>query len=458
MNPAVRKPAILVVDDVPDWVATLRDLLQSAGFETHGAESAQEALGVVKETFIDLLLLDQRLGRTTGTDLLREIRKHCPGLGGILISGSVDLNCALAGIRAGALDVLEKPVSEGNLISAISRALAGSELVRESRHARWRAERQSSLPGIIGESEALKRVLGEVRKVAATSVHVLIQGKSGSGKELIARAIHALSPRKRGPFVDVNAGALADTLLESTLFGSKKGAFTHSIADRRGLFETANGGTLFLDEIGETSPDLQVKLLRAAQEKVVMRVGDTTPIPVDTRIIAATNRDLKADVAANRFRQDLYFRLAVITITVPSLSERGCDIVLLANHFLERHSREIGKTIKGFDSGSLNKLEKYQWPGNVRELENVIQRAVILCDTNLITPNLLLLEDVTAPQANANGVSLDGTFHEAEESLRRAYFEQLYFGRAGKNKVKAAKLAEIDRSTLYDHLNKLGIS
>jgi len=457
MIPSTRKAAILVVDDVPQQVATLRDVLKSEGFDVYGADSREEALRVTTEVFIDLLLLDQRLGRATGTKLLEDVRKRCPGIGGILFTGSLDLDCALAAIRAGALDLLEKPIQETKLISVISKALDDSMVVREARYARWEAERNSVFPAIIGQSASLQRVLSEVTRVATANVPVLIQGESGTGKELVAHAIHSSGPRRQYPFIAVNAGALPPTLLETTLFGSKKGAFTDSRADQPGLFEAAEGGTLFLDEIGETTPDLQVRLLRAVQEKVVIRVGDVTPIPINARIVAATNRDLKREVADKRFRQDLYFRLAVVTITVPPLRERISDIAVLANHFLEKHAHDMAKSVKGFTPGCDEKLRRYQWPGNIRELENVIQRAVILCEDEIITPNLLLLEGESASAPNA-GITLDGTYDEAKESLRRAYFERLYFDRANKNKVKAAEIAGIDRSVLYDHLNKLGIS
>jgi DNA-binding NtrC family response regulator len=453
-----RKASILVVDDVPDYIATLRDPLQLAGWDVHGATSSEEALRLVETVFVDLLLIDQRLGRTRGTTLFQEIRKRCPGMGGILFSGSVDLECALAAIRVGALDVIEKPIKDADLVAAVSQALSDSELVRGARYSRWQTERSELFPGIIGESEVLQRVLAEVRSVAPTTAPILIQGESGTGKELVARAIHASGPRRNGPFIAVNAGALPPTLLETTLFGSKKGAYTDSRADQPGLFEAAQGGTLFLDEIGETTVDFQVRLLRAVQEKIVTRVGDVEPTPVDVRIITATNRDLRKEVNENRFRSDLYFRLAVVTITMPRLCDRGSDIALLANHFLHKHAHDLGKTVNGFAPGCLEKLKAYRWPGNVRELDNVMQRAAILCEGTLIMPHLLMLEGPIDAGSPSGGVSLNGTYEEAKESMRKSYFERLYFERAGRNKVKAAEIAGIDRSVLYDHLNKLGIS
>jgi len=452
-----RKPVILVVDDVPDQISTFEDLLESSGFRALGATTREAALRTLSEEFVDLLLLDQRLGRTTGTKLLEDCRARCPGIGGIVITGYVDLNCALAGIRSGALDLLEKPIKEAELIGAIERCLRESSLVREARYQRWEAEHGAQFPGIIGQSAALKRVLSEVRHVAATNAPVLIQGESGTGKELVARAIHSLSSRHDKSFIAANAGAFPATLLESTLFGARKGSFTDSRLDQQGLFEAADGGTFFLDEIGETTPDVQIRLLRVLQEHVVTRVGDVTPITVDVRVVTATNRDLSREIAEKRFRQDLYFRLAVIAITMPPLRDRLDDIEPLASHFLEKHARDLGKPVKGFGQGCPEKLREYVWPGNVRELDNVIQRAVILCDGDEITSNLLWLQGVPGERIAGGNLNLEATYDEAKRSFQRAYFEQLYFERAGENASRAAELADLDRSVIYDHLRRLGI-
>jgi DNA-binding NtrC family response regulator len=452
-----RKPVILVVDDVPDQLATLRCVLQSAGFGVLCAATRDAALRALAEEFVDLLLLDQRLGRATGTKLLAECRSRCPGIGGIVITGYVDLNTALAAIRAGALDLLEKPVNESQVVGAIERCLSASTLAREARYRRWEAEHVMEFPGIIGQSSALATVLSEVRQVAPTDAPVLIQGESGTGKELIAQAIHWLSSRRDGPFKAENAAALPATLLESTLFGVRKGAYTGATADQRGMFEAADRGTFFLDEIGETSHDVQVRLLRVLQEHVITRVGDVEQIPVDVRIIAATNRDLAQAIAEKRFRSDLYFRLAVVTITMPPLRQRAGDIDSLAAHFLEKHASKLGRPVRGFGPGCLEKLHEYGWPGNVRELENVIQRAVILCAGDEITPNLLVLRAVAGTQTSPGNLNLDGTYEQARAGFQRAYFERLYFERAEGNASLAAELAELDRSVIYDYLKRLGI-
>jgi DNA-binding NtrC family response regulator len=454
LNP-IRKPALLVLDDDPDAVDAVRDILERSGYEVLGFSSVNEARSHLESEFVDLLLLDERMGRHSGTQFLSQCRSNYPGLGGILISGYVDKERAIAALRAGAIDVLEKPVDKEQLLSTVSTALSSSELIREARFERWRAARSPGEPDIIGQSDALQKLLGYLPQLAATTAPVLIQGESGTGKELIARAIHARSPRRLRPFIAVNAGGLAPTLLESTLFGSKKGSYTDSRSDQAGYFEAASGGTLFLDEIGETLPELQVRLLRVLQEKTVTRVGDTQPRPVDARIVAATNRDLRREVEAGRFRQDLYYRLAVFPLTLPPLRERKSDIPALARHLLAKHIRELGRSIRGFSETAVDKLAAYPWPGNIRELDNVIQRAAILADGLEIGPESLWLDN----PADSAGVEtwLEQPFREAELGFERRYFLRL-MDRARDNKTKAAELAEIDRKTLYDHLRKTRIS
>ena len=452
-----RKPVVLVVDDIAGDIATLKSVLEPFGFRVLGAMTREETLTRLGEEFVDLLLIDQRLGRATGTKLLQECRSRCPGISGIIMTGYVDLTCALMAIRAGALDLLEKPVKETELAEAVARCLEESSLVREARYQRWEADYATEFPGIIGQSAALKKALSDIRHVAATQAPVLIEGESGTGKELAARAIHGLSPRARKPFVATNAGALPPALLESTLFGVRKGAFTDARADRTGLFEAADTGTLFLDEIGDTTSDVQIRLLRVLQERVVTRVGDVKPIAVDVRVIAATDHDLKKAVLEKRFRQDLYFRLAVVSITMPPLRERPEDIEPLAHHFLEKHAHVLGKPLKGFRRDCLDKLREYNWPGNIRELDNVVQRAAILCDGEEVSANLLSLEGLTAETQMNGAITLEGNYAEAKRSFERAYFEKLYYHRAEENASRAADLAGLDRSVIYDHLRRLGI-
>jgi DNA-binding NtrC family response regulator len=448
-----RKDVLLVVDDFLDVIVTLREPLESAGYEVLGATSVAEASRLLESHFVDLLLLDERLGGRSGTKLLESCRDRYPGLAGIMITGYADLDCAVAAMRAGARDLLQKPINKELLLDSVARALADTRLTREGRHDRWRAMLGAGFADIIGESPALEKVLETLRQVAATSAAVVLQGESGTGKELAARAIHAAGARRNRPFIAVNAGAISPTLMESTLFGSKKGSYTNAFTDQVGVFEAAHGGTLFLDEIGETTPDIQVRLLRVLQEKTITRVGDTEPRKVDARVIVASNRDLHAEVGAKRFREDLYFRLAVITITLPPLRERVSDIERLSRHMLEKHSRALGRPIVDFAPGCFEKLRRYHWPGNIRELDNVIQRAVILAEGNMIDAELLLLEAAGGP-SSALETLLDLAFRDATVGFERLYFRRL-LAKTGNNKTKAAERAGMDRTVLHAHLKKV---
>jgi DNA-binding NtrC family response regulator len=453
MLTAHRKDVLLVVDDLPDEIETLREPLESAGYEVLGATSATEALRLLENHFVDLLLLDERLGSRSGTKLLASCRDRHPGLAGIMITGYADLDRAVAAMRAGARDLLQKPINQEVLLDAVARALADTRLARDGRHDRWRAMLGAGFAEIVGESSALEKVLDLLRQVAATSAPVVLQGESGTGKELAARAIHAAGARRNKPFIAVNAGAIPPTLMESTLFGSKKGAYTNAFADQTGVFEAAHGGTLFLDEIGETTQDVQVRLLRAVQEKTITRVGDVESRAVDARMIVASNRDLRTEVEAKRFRGDLYFRLAVVTITLPPLRERLSDIERLSRHLLEKHSRALSRPIVDFTPGCFEKLRRYHWPGNIRELDNVIQRAVILAERNMIEPDLIVL-DGTAGTSSEVETLLDLAFRDATLGFERLYFRHL-LARTDNNKTKAAEIAEMDRTVLYAHLGKL---
>ena len=449
-----RRETLLVVDDEPYAVAIEGEILEGAGFEVLPATSAEQAGRLLDQCFVDLVLADQRLGRSSGTSLLASCRRKFPGLGGILITGHADVDCAVAAMRAGALDLLQKPVDKEILLEAVSRALDESRLVREVRHERWKALRENSFPDIIGQSPALLAALNVARQVTPTLAAVLIQGESGTGKELVARAIHAGGPRASMPFVAVNAGAIPQSLMESTLFGSKKGSYTDAKTDQRGIFEAANGGTVFLDEVGETTPEVQVRLLRVLQEKVITRVGETAPRDIDVRVIAATNRDLRSECDKKSFRLDLYYRLAVISVSLPPLRERAGDIDLLANSFLENRGRELGRLIRGITGAALEKLRSYAWPGNVRELDNVIQRAIILSTSEIITPESLMLDDA-GPRDSALDKALTLPFREAEQAFEAEDFAAL-LRRTGGNKTRAAELAEIDRTVLHAHLKKIG--
>lgn len=452
MIPGQRRDVLLVIDDLPDEIATLREPLENAGYEVIGATSATEATRHIESRFVDLLLVDERLGSRSGTKLLEASREKYPGLAGIIITADATVERAVAAMRAGARDLLQKPIRKEALLNAVRSALADTRLGRETRYDRWRASQGAGFAEIVGESAALQNVLDILRQVAATQAPIVIQGESGTGKELAARAIHAASSRRNKPFIAVNAGAIPPTLMESTLFGNKKGAFTGAIADQVGVFEAAHGGTLFLDEIGETTPETQVRLLRVLQEKTVTRVGDIEVRKADARVIVASNRHLRAEVEAGHFRRDLYFRLAVVTLTMPPLRERLSDIERLARHLLEKHTRELSKPLIDFAPGAFEKLRGYHWPGNIRELDNVIQRAVILAEGNIIQPELLVIETASGPPDVETLLGLE--FREASLAFERLYFTRL-LARTGNNKSKAAERAGIDRTVLHAHLKKV---
>jgi DNA-binding NtrC family response regulator len=450
-----RKEVLLVVDDNPQAIITAREPLEETGYEVLGATSVSEASRLLEDHFFDLLLLDERLNGRSGTKLLESCRDKYPGLAGIIITGDATLERAVAAMRAGARDLLQKPINKELLLDAVRRALTDTRLTREGRYDRWRATLGAGFADIVGDSPALQKVLETLRSVAASNAAVVLQGESGTGKELAARAIHAAGPRRNKPFVSVNAGAIPPTLMESTLFGSKKGSYTNAFADTVGVFEAADGGTLFLDEIGETTLDVQVRLLRVLQEKTINRVGDIEPRNVDVRIIAASNRTLQEEVEAQRFRKDLYFRLAVFTVTLPPLRQRMSDIERLSRHMLEKHARTLGRLNLDFAPGCFEKLRHYHWPGNIRELENVIQRAVILCESKMIDPQLLLLDAAARPATRFERL-LDLDFRNATVGFERLYFRRL-LEEAGNNKTKAAERARLDRTVLYSHLKKISL-
>lgn len=449
-----RKIRLLVVDDDPDAVDIARETLEDCGHEVMTATSGKEARKLIEEKFFDLLILDERMEDTTGSSLFAESKERYPDIGAIFITGYGDLETAVRALHLGALDFLQKPVSREKLIAAVSRALDQSQLARESRLLRYDTQTKATFTDIIGESPALKEALDLVKRIIPNDANVLLQGESGTGKDLIARAIHDNGPRRDKPFTPVNASAIPKELLEPILFGHKKGAFTGAIENRQGFFEAARGGTIFLDEIGELGPDVQSKLLRVIQENAIVRVGDVVEIPVDARIIAATNRNLKQAIEEGRFRQDLFYRLAVMVIDLPPLRSRGEDIALLAIHLLEKNRKKLGRQILRITPDAIEKLRRYSWPGNVRELDNVIQRSIILATGDTITPELLLLESGAA--ADSPPDTSDLPFKDAQLQFEKKYFSNL-LRRAGGNKSKAADLADLNRTALYNHLEKVGL-
>jgi DNA-binding NtrC family response regulator len=416
------KPRILVVDNDADMVALLRRHLEGEGWSVTavtGGEDAQTALG--REEYA-VVLTDLVMEPVDGLALLREAQRVQPRARVILMTAFGSLETAIDAMRHGAYDYLTKPFKLPELSLVVKRAEEDQRLREENRRLRAEVERRYSFDSIIGRSKAMQAVFEQIRAVADTDAPVLLLGDSGSGKELVSRAIHWHSGRREGPFVAVNCAAIPETLLESELFGHEKGAFTGADRKRRGLFVEAQGGTLLLDEIAEMPQSLQVKLLRALQDRVVRPVGGNEEIKVDLRLISATNRDLPTFVRQGKFREDLYYRLAVIPIRIPSLRERPEDIPLLAEHFLRRAAAGMGKEIDGFDEEALKWLHEHNWPGNVRELENVVERAATLAKGRLITRDDLRIEFTPGPSGE---LGVRASLAEVETQYIRRVLEEV---------------------------------
>jgi len=392
---------ILIVDDESNARNALAEILREEGYSCETAADGFKGLGRFSDFEPDLLLTDLKMPGMDGVELLRRVREVSPGLPVIVMTAFGAVDSAVQAMRSGAIDYMTKPIRTDELLLVVERALGEHRLRREAHELRERLQERFKFDNVIGSSPPMQQVLKVVAQVAASRATVLLSGESGTGKELIAAAIHHRSGRSTGPFIKLHCAALAESLLESELFGHEKGAFTGAERRREGRFEQANGGTLFLDEIGDIAPSVQVKLLRVLQEHEFERVGGNQTIHADARVIAATNRDLKSMVADGRFREDLYYRLNVINVSLPTLRERRTDIPMLALHFLERFAKENSKAVERISEAALARLVSYAWPGNVRELENVIERAVVLADAGSIEPSHLPPEVVPSPTSGA---------------------------------------------------------
>jgi two-component system, NtrC family, response regulator len=372
---------VLVVDDESNARSALRTLLTEEGFRVSEACDGLEALETLREQGADIVLADVRMPRMDGLTLVRTARAEALPGAFVMMTAFATVETAVEAMRAGAENFLTKPLVPETILVVLEKVLEKRDLVRNADQLRARVRERFRIESIIGESAALQAIFEVVKRAAPTKATVLLLGESGTGKELVAQAIHQESPRRDKPFIRVNCAALSETLLESELFGHERGSFTGAVGRREGRFELADGGTLFLDEIGEIAPSVQVKLLRALQQREFERVGGTQTVKVDVRMVAATNRDLTAAVAAGKFREDLYYRLNVVAMTLPPLRLRKGDIPALVSHFIRLYAQSYGKQIRGLLPGTLNALLRYDWPGNVRELENVIERAVVLAAT-----------------------------------------------------------------------------
>jgi DNA-binding NtrC family response regulator len=449
---------ILVIDDDAVARELLADALKKDGHEVESFSNGTDALARGQQALFDLVLTDIRMGTVDGLTVLREFKRFSPDTSIVLLTAFGSLEGAIEGIKQGAFDYLAKPFRKEEVKLVVQRALDHCKLVRENKRFRVELKEKEEWSPLVGSSPAMLDVYKLVARVSESRSTVLLQGESGTGKELIARAIHANSPRRDKPFIPVNCGALPDTLLESEMFGHEKGAFTGAVGLKAGLFEAATGGTLFLDEIGELGPALQVKLLRVMQDQEVRRVGGTTSVKVDVRIIAATNRDLEQLVKEDKFRDDLFYRLNVVRITLPSLVDRKEDIPMLAHHFLQKYVGGTPSGVRGFLPETMALLKEYRWPGNVRELENAVERAVSLSHGPLVTPDDLPESIRTAAPLEAKAVLAsegDEVCLTLEEVEKRHLIRVLKEMRG--NKVKAAKILGIDRRTLYRMAERFGL-
>ncbi|MFQ5851873.1 MAG: sigma-54-dependent transcriptional regulator [Candidatus Binatia bacterium] len=445
---------ILIADPDSSFREDLCESLGKEGFEVEGVGDGAAALEAVKRGSLELILSEVDLAGISGLDLLQEARDLSPRTLAVLISARPSLETAIGAIRQGAQDYLLKPISTKEVVDRILEIMGRRYHAEEVQFLRRRLARSYDFSGIIGKSKALERVLEVVKKVAPTQATVLISGDSGTGKELIARAIHANSDRKDKLFLPVNCGALPETLLESLLFGHMRGSFTGAFANQEGLFEKARGGTIFLDEIGEIPQHLQVKLLRALEAKEILPIGSTTPRRIDVRILAATNRDLMKEVEEGMFRDDLYFRLNVLEIHIPPLRERPEDVPVLVEHLIQKHNPGLKKNFKGAEGAVIRLLMSQTWKGNVRELDNVIEHTMILADGDWITVKDLPLS-ITGEEGGVPPYT-----HDLKEALRQ--FEKQHIQRVleqvNEDRKEAAHLLGISLSSLYRKIEESGIS
>jgi two-component system response regulator HydG len=442
---------ILVVDDQRNMRATTAMILRSAGHTVEEAEDGASAVRRLQAEVFDVVLTDLRMPNVDGMELLRDVRRVAPDTQVIVMTAYGTIESAVEAIRRGAYDFLAKPFKEDELLLRVSKALEKRRLVGEVSLLSGEFRRRYGLEHIVGRSVVIQELLDRVRRVAPTDATILIQGESGTGKELIARALHVASRRGERPFVPVNCAAITETLLESELFGHAKGSFTGATRARRGLFEEANGGTLFIDEIGETAPGFQAKLLRALQEGEVRRVGESTPVQVDVRVIAATNQDLRRAIAERRFREDLYYRLAVVPMRIPPLRERRDDVPLLAAHFLESFARRTGTT-KTLAPEAVARLVEHSWPGNVRELENVIEHAAALSPGPEIGAADVQIEPHGAPGATGGARTLAAAVEDAERSAIEAALI-----RSSGDLSRVARELGVSATTLWRKMKRLGL-
>ena len=438
---------ILVVDDQRNMRTTLALMLRASGHDVSEASDGDVAREEIQEGAYDLVLTDLKMGATSGMDVLRHTREHCPLTEVIVMTAYGTIESAVEAMRQGAHDYIQKPFAEEELLIKVEKALEKRHLAGEISVLATEFRERYHFESIIGRSQAIRDVLGRIVRIAPTNATVLITGASGTGKELVARAIHANSRRSDRPFVGVNCAAISETLLESELFGHVRGAFTGAVSARKGLFEEADGGTFFFDEIAETPPSFQAKLLRAIQEGEIRRLGDSRSVHVDVRVIAATNQDLKKSIEEKRFREDLFYRLNVARFVLPPLKERLEDVPLLVEHYLQKFGREMRRRVT-LGEGVMEYLMRYDYPGNVRELENMIEQGVALAESGVIR-----LEDVVASE---NGLEPPPSLQEVVDAAERDAILRVLREVDG-NKERAAAVLGLSATTLWRKMKRLDV-
>ena len=443
------KGKILVVDDDRNILQVIKMRLASGGYQVTTTGIAKEALTLAEQEPFDLLVLDLKLEGQDGISLMENIHHINPNIPVIILTAYGSIKSAVNAMKKGAYGYLTKPFEGHELLLQIDNCLEKRKLSTEVKRLRQLVKRKYGFDNIIGKSEKMKKVFEQVTLAAATDSNVYIEGKSGTGKELIAKTLHVASNRKDGPFIALNCAAIPETLMESELFGYEKGAFTGANKDKKGLFAEASGGTFFLDEISEMSLSMQAKMLRALEEKEFFPVGSRQTVKVDARIIAASNKNLEQEAEKGRFREDLFYRIHVIPIKLPSLQERKEDIPILSRHFLQKFSKEMGKDIKGFSINAMQKLIAYPWPGNIRELENTIECAVAMTKKNIISQEIILQSQETGPEGLTS-------FKDAKENFEKNYLIQLFELTRG-NVSEAAKLAGKYRADVYELVKKYNL-
>ncbi|MBD3224454.1 MAG: response regulator [Caldithrix sp.] len=443
---------ILVVDDERTIRDSLKMILEEEGFNTNTASNGNEALALINEIDYDIMITDLKMPEMDGLELVEQCKHLCPQTLIVIITAHASLESAIQALRAGAYDYILKPFDFDDVLLKLKRLLKHKELMIENQALRREMEERYDFSNIVGKSPQMQRVFELIKKVARTKGNVLVTGKSGTGKELVARAIHYNSERHNKPFIPINCGAVVGTLMESEFFGHKKGAFTGAVHDKDGHFKMANGGTLFLDEVGDIPLHLQVKLLRAIEESEILPVGGTTPIKIDVRIIAASNRNLMEAVDNGEFRDDLYYRLNVVEIRLPGLNERREDIPLLVEHFIKKYNAELNRKVINADNETMRLLMNYPWKGGIRELENVIERALILTENEYITKNDLPPNMIDVEYQEP----VPERLKDAVASFERDHIRYM-LDKYSNNKEEAAKALDISLSSLYRKMDELGV-